>query len=74
MKEVLVARFSYRHEAEFAQGFLRDAGVLSRVSSDDAGGVDLSISFLAGASLFVAEVEKERANEVLRSAGMLDRD
>ena len=74
MKEVLIARFSYRHEAEFAQGFLREAQVPSRVESDDAGGVDLSISFLAGASLFVAQVDEERAGEILRSAGYLDQD
>jgi len=74
MKEVLLAQFSYRHEAEFAQGFLWDAKVPSRVESDDAGGVDLSISFLAGASLFVTEADEERAVEVLRSAGYLNQD
>ena len=70
MEETLLARFGYRHEAEFAQGFLKDAGIPSRVASDDAGGVDLSISFLSGAALFVADVDKEKAEEVLRSAGI----
>jgi len=70
MTEALLARYGFRHEAEFAQGFLRDAGIPSRVASDDAGGVDLSISFLAGASLFVADVDVERAGEVLKAAGL----
>jgi len=74
MKEVLIARFNFRHEAEFAQGFLWDAQIPSRVESDDAGGVDLSISFLAGASLFVTEADQEGAVEILRSAGYLDQD
>lgn len=69
MTEVLIARYGYRHEAELAQGFLRDAGIPCRVASDDAGGVDLSISFLAGASLFVAEVDLEAAVEILKMAG-----
>lgn len=72
MTEVLVAQFGYRHEAEFAQGFLRDAGIPSRIESDDAGGVDLSISFLSGAALFVAESDRDRAITVLISAGYLD--
>ena len=70
MKEVLVAEFGYRHEAEFAQGFLRDAGIPSRVASDDAGGVDLSISFLSGTALFVADSDRERALQVLESTGL----
>ena len=65
-------RFPFRHDAEFAQGYLHDVGIPARVVSDDAGGVDLSISFLAGASLRVPAEDLERAMATLRHAGVLE--
>lgn len=71
MSEVVIARFSYRHDAEFAQGFLADAGLPSWLTSDDAGGVDLSISFLSGASLSVPTEHARAVVRVLEQAGVL---
>ena len=48
MSEVVVARFTYRHQAEFARGFLADAGISARVMSDDAGATHPNLSFLTG--------------------------
>ena len=65
---VTVARFTYRHEAEFAAGFLADADIPHSVLVDDHGGhVTLSNS----ATVLVASSDAERAREVLREAGML---
>ncbi len=36
---VLVAEFTYRHEAEMALGYLKDAGINAAIFADDAGGV-----------------------------------
>jgi hypothetical protein len=38
LEQVAVAEFTYRHEAEFAAGFLTDAGIPHRLQIDDAGG------------------------------------
>jgi len=35
MAEILLMRFVFRHDAEFAQGYLHDAGIPARVMSDD---------------------------------------
>jgi hypothetical protein len=72
MAEVVLMRFPFRHDAEFAQGYLHEVGIPARVASDDAGGVDLSISFLSGASLFVPAHDVDRAIVTLRVAGVLE--
>jgi len=74
MAEVVLMRFAFRHDAEFAQGYLHDVGIPARVVSDDAGGLDLSISFLSGASLRVPEADLDRAVKTLRSAGVLEEE
>ena len=74
MAEVVLMTFAFRHDAEFAQGYLHDVGIPARVVSDDAGGLDLSISFLSGASLRVPEADLDRAVKTLRSSGVLDEE
>lgn len=69
---VPVHTFNRRHEAEFAQGFLEDAGIDSVLSADDAGGADIGLSFARQVRLLVRPGEREEAEEVLREAGVLD--
>jgi len=63
LEQVAVAEFTYRHEAEFAAGFLADAGIPHRLQIDDAGG-DLGLT-LGRAIVWVLAVDAERAREVL---------
>jgi hypothetical protein len=67
-------RFRYRHDAEFAQGYLHEVGIPARVLSDDAGGVDPGMGFLWGAVLTVPARDLDRSAEVLRNAGILGED
>lgn len=71
MPDTFLAHFSHRWEAEFAQGFLDDAGVPSRLVSDDAAGGSPYMGGLAGATLFVAPAHAEEARAALESAGLL---
>jgi hypothetical protein len=64
---VLVARFTYRHEAEFAAGFLGDAGIPHSVLVDDHGG---HITLSNSARVLVAAEDVEAAREVLGQAGL----
>lgn len=60
-----VARFTYRHDAEYARGFLEDAGIPSQLLVDDAAG---HIAFSNTAALVVRDEDAERARTVLRDA------
>lgn len=62
---VPVAEFRYRHEAEFAAGFLRDAGIPFRLQIDDGGGADLGLLVLRPAVLWVRAMDVDAAREVL---------
>lgn len=62
---VPVAEFLYRHEAEFAAGFLRDAGIPFRLQIDDAGGADAGVTIARPAVLWVRAEDAERARELL---------
>jgi len=64
-REVIVARFRYRHEAELAAGFLDDAGIPYRLQIDDAGGVDFGATFTRPPVLWVREEDAAEAREVL---------
>ena len=64
---VTVARFTWRHEAEFAGGYLADAGIPHSVLVDDHGG---HVTLNNSAQVLVAPADVDRALEVLRSAGM----
>ena len=68
----IVARFHYRHEAELAHGYLEGAGVDSVLHIDDAGGMDVGLSFVNPARLVVRAEDEERAREVLVDAGILE--
>ena len=65
---VTIARFTYRHEAEFAAGFLADADIPHSVLVDDHGG---HVTFSNSAAVLVATPDADRARAVLREAGML---
>jgi hypothetical protein len=67
-----LAQFQYRHDAEYARGFLQDAGIASILSADDAGGLHLGLGFSRPARLLVSEEDLERARQVLRDAGVLE--
>ena len=64
LEQVAVGEYAYRHEAEFAAGFLADAGIPYRLQIDDAGG-DLGLTVGRRAVLWVLAIDAERAREVL---------
>lgn len=72
MANEIVATFTYRHEAEYAQGFLEDAGIRSILLTDDAGGIHPGIGFSRPARIAVASEQAEAAREVLRDAGVIE--
>ncbi|HSK21460.1 MAG TPA: hypothetical protein VK912_20060 [Longimicrobiales bacterium] len=69
---VVVARFNYRHEAEYARGFLDDAALESALYFDDAGGIEMGLSFSNPARLIVRQQDAARARELLTAAGLQD--
>jgi hypothetical protein len=64
LQQAVVGEFQYRHEAEFAAGFLTDAGIPFRLQIDDAGG-DLGLTLGRPATIWVRIEDAERAREVL---------
>lgn len=68
----VVARFNYRHEAEYARGFLDDAAMDSALYCDDAGGLEMGLSFSNPARLIVRQQDAARARELLTAAGLQD--
>ena len=60
-----IARFTYRHDGEYARGFLEEAGIASQLIVDDAAG---HLSFANVATLVVRAEDAEAAIEALRSA------
>lgn len=62
---VVIARFTYRHDGEFARGFLEDAGIPSHLAVDDAAG---HVTFSNVATLVVREEDADEAREILRAA------
>jgi hypothetical protein len=68
-----VARFSFRHEAEFAKGYLDDAGIESFLVVDDAGG-NLGLALENDAGIMVKSEDLDRARQVLLEAGVLGDD
>lgn len=59
---VPIATYAYRHEAEFAAGFLEDAGIAYRLQVDDAA---MTMSMGASATLWVRGIDLPRARDVL---------
>ncbi|MGE5199564.1 MAG: hypothetical protein ACM3H9_07970 [Rhodospirillaceae bacterium] len=66
-EQVVVRRFSYRHEAEVARSFLDGHGIAAWVTSDDCGSVDPALGLVRGACLVVAQENASRAEELLAS-------
>ena len=69
--DYVIATFTYRHDAEYAQGFLKDAEIDSLLLTDDAGGSVPGVGFTRPARLAVRLEDAEAAREVLRDAGVL---
>jgi hypothetical protein len=65
VQEVRVAEFLYRYEAEFAAGFLDDAGIPFWLQVDDAGGAELGMTISRPATLWVRAVDWHDARDVL---------
>ena len=65
MQHVAVAEFRHRHEAEFAAGFLSDAGIPFRLQMDDAGGANFGVTIAHPGVLWVRAVDLDLAREVL---------
>jgi hypothetical protein len=62
LREIPIARYSYRHEAEFAAGFLEDAGIPFRLQVDDP---SLGVPIGTMATIWVLGMDAARAREVL---------
>jgi hypothetical protein len=71
MREIRLAHFDHHWEAELARGYLEDAGLPSRLVSDNLAGGHAYVGSVAGASLLVGSDHLEEAREVLSRAGML---
>jgi len=68
---VVIASFNHRYEADYARGFLTDAGIDSVVSADDAGGADIGLAFTRLVRLIVLTGDEARARTVLENAGVI---
>jgi hypothetical protein len=62
LEPVEVGRYNYRHEAEFAAGFLEDGDIPYRLQIDDP---LLGMTMGAPAILWVRRVDEARARELL---------
>ena len=62
MREIAVAQYAWRYEAEFAAGFLRDANIAHRLQIDDPA---LGISISSAATLWVLAADEKRTREIL---------
>lgn len=62
LMEVPIVRYGYRHEAEFASGFLDEAGIPYRLEVEDA---TLGIAASTSATIWVRGMDVERARDVL---------
>lgn len=64
-RDVPIAEYLYRHEAEFAAGFLENAGIPFRLQTDDAGGADAFMTIARPARLWVRPEDVEEARDLL---------
>ena len=69
---VIVGRYYYRHEAEFAKAYLDAAGIESALFADDAGGIEVALSFSNSVRLLVNPRDAERARAILAAQGPPD--
>ena len=64
---IVVGRFFYRHEAEFAKAYLDAAGIDSAIFADDAGGMEVPLSFSNSVRLLVHPDDADQAREILET-------
>lgn len=64
MKEI--ARYSSRHAAELAAGFLKDAGIGAIVRSDDASGWEPGLTFVQAVRILVDAEDEDNARTILQ--------
>lgn len=64
LRQVAIASYNYRHEAEFAAGFLQEAGIPYRLQIDDP---TLGLSVTDAATIWVAAMDEGRARRVLET-------
>lgn len=62
LQDVAVANYEYRHDAEFAAGFLDDAGIPYRLQVDDPA---LGLSIGVSAVIWVRGMDAARARDIL---------
>lgn len=62
LEQVAVAHYAYRHEAEFAAGFLDDAGIGYRLQVDDPG---LGMPLSSSAVIWVLAMDADRVRDIL---------
>lgn len=60
--EVPIVRYGYRHEAEFASGFLDEAGIPYRLAVEDA---TLGVAASTSATIWVREMDVAKARDLL---------
>lgn len=60
--EVPIVRYGYRHEAEFASGFLEEAGIPYRLQVEDA---TLGVAASTSATIWVREMDVRKAQDLL---------
>ena len=65
MSDVVIKRFAYRHDAEFARNMLEDAGIRCVLIHDDAAGYQAGLAFINQARLIVREEDVAAARDVL---------
>lgn len=70
----VVARYAYRHEAEFAANVLHGAGIPAFPRIDDVGGLYVGMTFTNPARVIVRREDLEAARDTLRDAGLLHHD
>ena len=64
---VLIKTFLYRHEAESAQGLLKELGIEAIISADDVGGAYPNASLgMGNVKLLVQELDAPKAKEFLQ--------
>jgi hypothetical protein len=64
LKDVELARYQYRHEAEFAAGFLDDVGIPYRLQVDEA----MGLTAQRPAILWVRALDERRARAAIEHA------
>lgn len=65
-RDVLIAEYQYRHEAEFGAGFLTDAEIPFLLEADDAGGA-YGVIFTHSARIWVRSQDADQARELLEA-------